>query len=203
MQPVWLFPVSSKGVGITQSLASSLLFCHLERALVRISRSVCKLKDTWAHVLVPCQLLLKEHIRDKLRGMWFLYMSPPCFWLQLGDWSAIGNSGLLTRCGTAWKNCIMIRVPLFSSVASLWLWSCRCKGTGARLPSEKCFGCRAVELRHARADGPGKASKPKIPLLFSVYLSEILWDSMRQRIISWGLGVQGNWGKTPWKSVLK
>lgn len=40
-----------------------------------------------------------------------------------------------------------------------------------------------MELRHARADGPGKASKTKIPLLFGVYLSEILWDSIRQRAL--------------------
>lgn len=183
MQPVWRFPVSSEGVGITQGLSSSLRFCHLERALVGISRSVCKLKDTWTHILVPCQLLLREYIRNKLWGMWFLYTPPPCFWLQLGEWSSTGNSGLLTRCGTAWKNCIMIRVPLFSLAASLWVWSCSCKGTGAQLPSEKCFGHTVVELRHARADGPGKASKTKIPLLFGVYLSEILWDSIRQRAL--------------------
>lgn len=36
-----------------------------------------------------------------------------------------------------------------------------------------------MKSRHERADGPGKGSKDKIPLLFSVYQSEILWDSIR------------------------
>lgn len=169
MKPVWLFPPSSEGVGITQGPASSLPICHLERVLVGISRSVCKLRDTWAHTLVPCNSCLRAYIRDELGGMWFLYTPPLSFWLQLGEWSATGNSGLFKSCGTAWNICMVIRVPLFSLVASFWLWSCRCKGAGAQLASEKCFGHTVVELRHVRAKRPGKASKLKIPLLFSVY----------------------------------
>lgn len=169
MQPVWLFPASSEGLGITQGLASSLPICHLERVLMGISRSVRKLKILEHTYWCLDNSCLREYIRDKLWGMWFLYTPPPHFWLQQGEWSATGNSGLLTWSGQLEKICTVIRVPLFSLVASFWLWSCRCKGTGAQLPSEKCFGHTVVESRYERADGPGKTSKLKILLLFNVY----------------------------------